>query len=352
MGSSGKPSTWAGVDVSGKELVIALTRGSEVMELKVPNDPEGHRTLLKALRKKRGIARVVLEATGTFHLDLALLLSQCPVVELMVVNPLAARRFAQAQMRRAKTDRVDAAALLEFAQRMPFERWSPPSDAVLQLRMVTRHLAALVDEQTAIGNRLAASRATKLTPVFVADDLTRQLDALQERIAACQAEARRLADADAELASAFHALDSAPGIGERSALVLLGELAVLDAAMSPDEVVAHAGLDPRPIQSGMRGNRDTARKISKVGNARVRGALYMVALTASRMQGPVRDFYERLTSKNKPAFVAHVAVMRRMLRVAWVLLVKQTTWNPDLFAPRQVRPQATPEQQDAVSVQP
>lgn len=321
--------------MGGKELVVSLlrTRG-EPMMLKIPNAPEGHATLVRALRKKRGNARVVLEATGTFHLDLALHLSKLAGVELMVVNPLAARRFAQAQMRRAKTDQVDAEVLRHFAERMPFEAWHPPSAAMLRLRSLTRHLASLIQEQTALKNRLFAGRASESTPRFVLDDLQEQLTAMEARIDRCQEEARRAVDDDAELASAFASLDSAPGIGERSALLLLGELGALDREMSPDEVVGHAGLDPRPVQSGARGNAVTARKISKVGNARVRAALYMVALTAARDAGAVKAFYDRLIARNKPTFVAQVAVMRRMLRVAWVLLVRKSTWDEALFAPR------------------
>lgn len=338
MSTRKKPSTFAGIDVGGKELVVALLRaGGDVMTMRFSNDASGHKTLVGALEKKAGIARVVLEATGTFHLDLALLLAGNKRIELMVANPLAARNFARAQMRRAKTDKVDAAVLLEFAQRMAFEAWTAPSKARLELRMVTRHLAALVTEQTAIKNRLAAGSATETTPTFVRADLNDQLGAIASRITRCQAEARRLVAANEELEKAFVSLDSAPGIGERTALLLLGELGVLDTTMTPDEVVGHAGLDPRPIQSGVRGNRDTARKISKVGNARVRAALYMAALSSTRCQGAIRTFYERLRAKEKPPFVAHVAVMRRLLRVAWVLMVRKTTWDETLFAPRPPR---------------
>lgn len=335
MSRTSKPSTFAGIDVGGKELVVALVRGRDKpLTLTIPNTPEGHKTVIRALRKRAGTARVVLEATGAFHLDLALALSKSAGVELMVANPLAARRFAQAQMRRAKTDRVDAAVLLEFAQRMPLERWTAPEGPKLNLRTITRHLASLIADQTALKNRLAASRTTNTTPAFVIADLEEQLASIAARIEKCQAEARRLADAEPDLQQALTSLMSAPGIGERSALLLLGELGVLDTTMTPDQVVGHAGLDPRPVQSGMRGNSPMARKISKVGNARIRAALYMVALSASRGTGPVAAFYARLKEKKKPAFVAHVAVMRRMLRVAWVLLVRKVTWDGSMFAPR------------------
>jgi transposase len=329
---SPKVTTWAGVDVGGKELKVALVRGGEEHLLTIDNTPEGHKVLVRALKKKGGLVRVVLEATGSFHLDLALVLAKTTGVQLMVVNPLAARRFAQAQMTRAKTDKVDARMLLTFCQRMPFEPWCPPSHEHLALRAVGRHIATLVAEQTAVKNRLSAARATDTTPAFVIADLEDQLVAMEARIEKGQEEALRLVQASTTLQQEFDALDSLPGVGPRSATLLLAELGVLDRAMSPDQVVGHAGLDPRPKQSGTRGNRDTARSISKVGNARLRGTLYMVALTASR-DGAVGAFYTRLNA-TKPPFVAHVAVMRRLLRVAWVVLVRNTMWDETLFLPR------------------
>lgn len=334
MTSRAKPTTFAGVDVGGKELVVSLIRGRGApRQLTIPNTHEGHATLLRALRKKAGIARVVLEATGTYHLDLALRLAGATTIEVMVVNPLAARRFAEAQMRRAKTDRVDAQVLLEFCQRMPFEPWLPPSPASLELRTVGRHLAALVADQTALKNRLHAAQATQTTPAFVLADLAEQLSSIKGRINRCQAEGRRVTDADPELEEAFSSILSVPGIGERSAVLLLGELAVLDPTMNPDQIVAHAGLDPRPRQSGSRGNNDIARKISKVGNPRIRAAMFMVAHNAAQ-RGAVGAFRDRLVARKKPYYLAQVAVMRRMLRVVWVLIVRKTTWNDQLFAPR------------------
>jgi len=339
-----KVTTWAGVDVGGKELTVTLVRGrNEPVHLTIPNTPDGHATLRRALRKKAGIARVALEATGTYHLDLALLLARTDGIELMVVNPLAARRFAQAQMRRAKTDRVDAQVLLEFCQRMAFEPWAPPSPAALELRNISRHLAALIADQTALKNRLHAAQATETTPRFVLADLADQTAAIAERILRCQAEGERVAHSDPDLQAAFSSLLSMPGLAERSAVLLLGELAVLDPSMSPDEVVGHAGLDPRPIQSGTRGNKDTARKISKVGNSRIRAAMFMVAHNAAQ-RGVVGEFRDRLIARNKPYYLAQTAVMRRLLRVCWVLIVKKASWDGALFAPRPPRRLATTDQ--------
>lgn len=321
----------AGVDVGSRELVVRLRPGTGASEaLKFENTPEGHQALLGAIRKMHGRTRVALEATGTYHLDLALTLARAKRVEVMVVNPLASRRFAQANMRRAKTDKVDAAVLLEFCERMPFTPWSPPRDVVLHLRAIARHLHSQVTDKVALGNRLSAAKATGSTPAFVLQDLAEQIEAMETRIVATEAAAVALARTDPELAAALVSLDSIPGIALRSGVQLLGELVMLDPTMTPDEVVAHAGLDPRPKQSG---TVDSPRKISKQGNARIRGVLYMPALTASWSNPVVAAWYDNLIGRGKAPFVAHVAVMRRLLRVAWVLMGTKGAWDGTKFAP-------------------
>jgi len=110
--------TSAGIDVSHKIVTVAINREGRIGKPReFKNTPQGHRALIRALRKAQ-VSRVCLEATGLYHLDLAL---DDAGLDLMVINPKAAKRFAQAIQTRTKTDAVDAAVLAEFAQRMPFQ---------------------------------------------------------------------------------------------------------------------------------------------------------------------------------------------------------------------------------------
>lgn len=323
----------AGIDVSKAELVVALRKlDGVVKELTVANSAAGHQQLVQLFAGRQRPSRVVIEPTSTFHVDLAFALTDAGVA-VMLVNPLAARRFAEAQMRRAKTDRVDARVLLEFGLRMEFERWSPPSLVARELRAIARHLSTLVAERTALLNQVAAAKATRSTPQFVLDDLAAAIERLDERIAACEAEGLRIVRDDATLARRHAALVTIKGIADRSALQLAGELVVLDPKMTPDEVVAHAGLDPKPRQSGtLKG----VRKTSKVGNARLRAALYMPALTAARWSPVVKAWHDSLAAR-KPGRVAITAVTRRLLRVVWVIFQRCEPWDPAKFAPRPPR---------------
>ena len=324
--------TLVAIDVSAKSLQVAIeTPGEAARDGEFENTAEGHRALLRHVTKGGGLVRVCLEATGSYSLDVALHLSSHARVEVMVLNPKAARRFAEAQMRRAKTDLVDARSLLEFLRRMPFTPWAQPGPKRLELRGITRRIAALGHDRVAEKNRLEAALATKETPKAVTDDLRDSIASLERRIEALIDLALALVHADPELSRALECLSSVKGIADRSGITLLGELLLLPEDMSPDEVVAHCGLDPRPKQSGVR---DGPRSISKIGNSVVRGALFMPALCAARFEPSVRAFYEQLLARKKVKFVAIVAVMRRLLRALWVMLLRKTTFDGALFAPK------------------
>jgi transposase len=193
---------------------------------------------------------VCLEATGIYHLDLALALHRARGIEVMVVNPTAARDFGRALLLRSKTDRVDARVLLEFAQRMPFEPWQPPAQEILDLRAIVRRIGALTLSRTQERNRLhAAGRSAELTGA-IAWDIEAHLEHLAQSLERLQQQALELVQAHPELARRFERLVSVRGIATTSALRILAELAVLPPDMTPRQWVAHAGLDPRALDSG------------------------------------------------------------------------------------------------------
>ncbi|MFQ5946830.1 MAG: transposase, partial [Anaerolineae bacterium] len=132
-----------GIDVSAETLVVRVERaGRSLGPREFGNDPRGYGGLCRWLTRGGRRARVALEASGIYHLDLALALHRAGI-ELMVVNPRSMRAFAQALAERSKTDPLDADVCLEFVRRMPFEPWVPPTPEVLALRALARRIGAL-----------------------------------------------------------------------------------------------------------------------------------------------------------------------------------------------------------------
>lgn len=327
----------AGIDISAETLNVALLSDDGApRDLVFANDADGHRQLVAALTKRGHRARVVCEATGLYGLDLCLALDDAHV-EVMVANPKAAKRFMEAQMRRAKTDKVDARALLEFVTRMEFVAWTRPSPTRLAIRLYSRRIADLTKLKTAERNRRHALGVTGAAPKALLDDLDKGIASLDSRIDELETQALALLAADPELAKSADVIQTIKGIKGRATVALLGELLLLPADMTPRQVVAHAGLDPRPRETG--GPQQGKRHISKIGDASLRAALYFPALTAGQHEPAVKAFRDRLVARGKPPMVAVTAIARRLLQCIWRMLQTQSPWDPAKFSPK---PSASP----------
>ena len=316
--------TWAGVDVSAKTLECRRVRDGKEEERDFANDGAGHGELLKWLGKA---ARVCVEATGVYHLQLALTLRTAGV-ELMVLNPRVAKDFARALANRSKTDEVDAWTLLEYVRRMEFIAWEAPRAAVLELRELGRRLSELVQTSVEEKNRLHAKSAAAISATVV-KDVKAHLAQVDERIAMIEGAALDVIRDDADLREQFELLTAIRGVGRRSAIQLLTELAVLDPSMTVKQLVAHAGLDPRVYESGTRVMKPA--RISKVGNARLRAILYMNALSAVRHDRGARLFYAQMVARGKKRMQALVAVMRKLLHGIWIVLQRRVSFDSSIL---------------------
>lgn len=324
------PPAPAGVDVSQRTLDVAVRdHGGNERAAQFDNTAAGHHQLIRWLTKGGKAARVVLEATGVYSLDVAVALHAAKRIEVMVVNPRAARKFAEACLQRSSTDATMAVALREYAARMAFVPWVPPAESVRHLRAIARRIAALTDERTSEQNRAHAGAASAATPAVVVNDIAVNLRHLQRRLAELHRQARALIHNDPALTQAYHRLTSVRGIAATSAIQLLGELLVLPADMTVRQWVAHSGLDVRHVTSGTSVHRTP--RISKQGNAHVRRALYMPALVAAQHEPHVRAFYEQLLAAGKKPLQALVAVMRKLLHAIYGMLKTNTDFDGSKF---------------------
>ena len=312
-----------GLDISKRWFDAAVSDGRT---RRFDNDAAGHRAFVAWLRKP---ARVVVEATGTYGLDLALALYAAERCEVMVANPRFIKGFAKALAQRSKTDAADAKTILAFAERMPFEPWSPPEPALVELRAMARRIADLTVERAREKNRLSALRSSEAHSRLVANDVEVNLRHLGRRIEQMVEQAVALVQEHAGLAKAYGHLTSVKGIAAKSAVAILPELLVLPADMTPKQWVAHAGLDPREHESGtsVRGRV----RISKVGSVHLRRALYMPAVVASRTEPRVKAFYEELLARGKKPQVAHIAVMRKLLHAVHGMLRHGADFDGERF---------------------
>lgn len=318
-----------GIDISNEVFDATMQHSSGVVRKQFSNTKSGHRQFIRWALYQASSARICLEATGIYHLQLALALERHPDIEVMIVNPCAARRFAQAHMVRAKTDAVDADGLLQFIQRMAFQPWSAPREELLQLQSLAHRVAQLDKEIIRERSRLHAARRAGPHTRPVQQDIQAHIAQLQRRLERMRSRAYRVVNNDPQLADDARIIKTAPGFAELSATKLLAELSSLPEDMTPKQWVAHAGLDPRPCESGS--SLRAQRRISKQGNARIRRALFMPALVAIQRDANVSAFYEKLLANGKAKLQAITAVMRKLLHALWGMPHHRKEWNGELF---------------------
>jgi len=319
----------AGIDVAYKTLAVALGEGEKLGKAReFANTASGHQALIKMLKGAR-TERICLEATGAYHLDLALALDAAGLA-VMVVNPKAAKRFAEALETRNKTDAVDAGVLAQFALRMPFKPWQRPSAAALELRACARRLAALVDLRTQAKNQLHALSQSLSTPAVVMDDVRLTISQCDAQIAALREWACNFIAADQELEEIYGLLTGVKGIAEASAVQLMGEILALPEDMRAKQWVAQAGLDPRQAASGTSVNKKP--RISKAGNRYLRQALFMPALSAVRHDPHVQGYYRHLIgNRGLKKLQAVCAVMRKLLHAIHGMLKTRKPFEGSRF---------------------
>jgi transposase len=263
------------------------------------------------LSKSATAVQVCIEATGLYSLDLALALHRAEGIEVMVANPRAIADFAKALLQRSKTDQLDAEVMLEFARRMPFVAWQPPSSQQLDLRALMRRITGLKLVSQQEKNRLhSVSQSAEITPL-VRKDIQSHLMQLERHIEKLEQQAEAIIQADRQRARQFCHLVSVRGIARVSALHILAELVVLAPDMTARQWVAHAGLDPRHHESGTSVHKPA--RISRAGNRYLRSALFMPALVATQHDPNIRAFYQKLVDRGKTKMQAIVAVMRKLL---------------------------------------
>ena len=303
-----------GVDISKATLDVYLH--PEAIARQFPNTMAGVTDLLSWLGQ-RAVHRVIFEPTGAYHHRLERQLGKAGV-PMVKVNPLQARRFADAIGQRAKTDAVDAAMLARFGALDALQVRPMVSQTLSDMKELLVARRGLVKDRVAASNRNHTHRAPLLKRL--ADQRLRQVE---RQIAAIDSALRALCQADAELKARLDILISIPAIGEATALAMLIEMLELG-TMDNKCAASLAGLAPVARDSGQH----SGKRFIRAGRAHLRQALYMPALVAIRFNADMKTKYQSLIATGKPPKVAITAVMRKLLILANALLREHRSWTP------------------------
>ncbi len=304
----------AGIDVSKAHLDAAWADRIE----RVTNDAEGW-DALAAKFKADAVDIVLMEASGGYENALACAL-QAAGFAVVVMNPRQARDFAKAMGHLAKTDRVDAQVLAQFAaviarhpQRDRYVRALPDAQRSHLAALVMRR-RQLTDMRTAESNRLAqAHPAASKSVQAILKALDKQLDSVDH-------------DIDQHVRCHFKDvatwLETIQGVGDVTAATMVGLLGEL--GQLPRRSIAKlVGVAPLANDSGTR----TGQRSTWGGRSEVRAVLYMATLSAIRCNPVIRAFHQRLIAKGKPKKVAVVACMRKLLTIMNAMVRDHTSWD-------------------------
>jgi len=285
-------------------------------------DTNGFKLILKRF-KALGIkkARICMEATGLYYEKLAEFL-HAHGHEVVVVNPQCIKAFGNSELRRSKSDPLDAALIAKYCEQKYDELhlWQPLEPDYKQVREILRRRQALVEMRTAEKNRLKAgfSCGSVLTSIketiAVFDKQIKTLEGLAFKIINSNPEFKRVVDL----------ADSVKGISRLTAAVVLVE--VPQVLWTGRLAAAFAGVVPHKDKSGKSLNRSY---LSRVGNARLRHALYMPAVVASGHNPLLKTFYQRLLSRGLKKKQALTAVMRKLLHLIFGVIKTGIEFDPD-----------------------
>jgi transposase len=308
-----KAKTFVGIDVSKKLLEVAVHESS--YQFRCANKAPAFGQLIVELIALQP-ALIVLEATGGLEIPVtaALHAAGLPVV---VVNPRQVRDFAKALGQLAKTDRLDARVLAHFAAAIKPPQRAIKSKDEMDLDALVGRRGQLIEMLTAEKNR-RGSAATDT----VSDEIKEHIDWLEERIAALDEQLKVQLKSSTLWQSIDDTLQSVPGIGPVVSFSMIAELPELG-TLNRQQISKLVGVAPLNRDSGAQRG---ARHIYG-GRARVRCMLYMAALSATRYNPVIKEFYERLLANKKPFKVAITACMRKLLAIINVMVRERTPWE-------------------------
>ena len=310
-----------GIDIAKQRVAVALLINGKVKNKSFKNAPEGFEALALWLGKL-DIQQVhaCLEATGNYGEALAIYLYEANHT-VSIVNPARIKGFAQSELIRTKTDKIDAGIIARFCLAMKPESWIPPTPEVRSLRALVRRVDSLIGMLTQEKNRLGTAYES-VTPL-----IKEHIDYLDKEIEKVRDQITDLIDRDPNLRQKKDLLASIPGIGKATIAVIMAELDDLDKFNHVRELVAFIGLAPKETLSGssIKGKP----RLCKTGHARLRKALYMPALVSIRYNPLMIAFYQRLKEKGKNGKVIVCAIMRKLVHVIFGVLKSGKMYDPN-----------------------
>jgi len=311
-----------GIDVSKATFDVAIPQANgKPLHKQFANTLKGFKSFLKTLPSD---SQCVMEATGNYHLKLAVFLHS-ESIAVSVLNPLIIKQYAKMRLSKAKTDKKDAFIIQEYAQTMHPPRWNPSPDTIQTLKQQTTTLKGLQKMHLQARQQLQAIQLQPEPDPITTQILTQTIQHLQKQLKNLQQQIQQLVIQ--HYPKPYKALQSIPGIGNQIATTLITITDGFTKFLNHKQLIAYIGLSPRITQSGT--SVKTKAHITKMGTAPIRTLLYMGSCAAIKHNPICKEFYLKLLNKGKPKKVALIAVANKLVKQAFAIATQNTTFIPN-----------------------
>jgi transposase len=308
-----------GIDISKERFDVALLRGGKYRHKKFTNARKGFEELTRWLGKQ-GVETLhaCMESTGIYGEGLAEYLYD-QGFSVSMVNPARVKGFAQGELRRSKTDKLDASLIARFCAAMNPSLWEPGPVETRELRSLARRMEALLSMRQQELNRLEVSDD------IVKKSIRRHIRYIDKDIDALKDEINSHIERNPELRDKRKLLESIPAVGEATINVILSHFASIEKFPNPKCLASFLGIAPRHYRSGSSVRGRT--RMSKVGRSSLRKAFYMPAVVGLRYNPVLADLGRRLKEAGKPPMLIIGAAMRKLVHIIYGVLKNKTPFD-------------------------
>lgn len=301
-----------GIDISKASFDVSFRKEKGVyVYFKFSNDVNGFNKFHKYVDQSD---HCVMEASGPYYLFLAHYFFEKGIT-VSVVNPLQVKHFVRMRMIKTKTDKKDAQLIAQYGESEVPGAWQPNQDQVVHLQQINTAVEGLHKQVSMLHNQLEAFSKVPAKDNEVIKTLRSLLRSVKLKIEKLVSRANKIAEN--YYSQTKDVLTSIPGIGPKTAIMLIAITDNFSKFQSSKKLSAYVGLSPRIYQSGTSVN--SKGHITKMGNRHMRKLLYLCAWSAKRHNQQCKEMYQRLKEKGKPEKVIKIAIANKLLRQAFAI---------------------------------
>jgi len=309
-------------------LIFGIDISKDVFD--VYNETFGHkrysnnaRDVTSFLRSLPEDSHCVMEATGCYHYRLAMSLHD-KSIKVSVINPLVIKRYIQMKLKRVKTDKSDALMIYNYGCTQSMDYWQPEAKYIEQGRELLSLIQMYLKQSTALKNKLHALESRGTNTGKIVTSIKRQLRCLKKEQQLLETEVERLVKENEP--SLFSRLKTIPGIGNKTAILLMLYTGNFKEFSNYKQVSSFLGLAPNERSSGssIRGRS----RISKTGDGLVRNHLFMCSFTACIHNHQCKALFDRIVAKGKSKKLALIAVCNKLIKQAFAIAKSGLDYDP------------------------